>query len=199
MTIINPKPEDDELFQLRQKVNGYPVNAEEDTLHLVIGRAITAWSSLENELFLCYLAAFKTDEVVQLSASYHALSSFKIKRDTILATMKYSLHNNPDLLKEWERLDARLKNNGQTRAQIAHYPLVNQMTTDKGTHPILRPCMYDVNVVQTKLNKNNKLPRLGIKEIEKAGHYFSKLSCDLSQFHHRLNPNPKKIPHNLDF
>ncbi len=199
MTIVNPKPEDDELFQLRQKVNGYPINAEEDALHLVIGRAITAWSSLENELFLCYLAAFKTDEVIQLSASYHALASLRIKRDTILATMKYSLHDKPDLLKEWERLDSRVKTNGQRRAQIAHYPLVYLMTRDNGNHPVLKPGMYDVNIIQTKLNKNNKLPRLNIKEIEKSGNDFSKLSHDLKKFHYILSPAPKKIPHNLDF
>lgn len=176
------------------------LNKEQDALHLEIGRAITAWSSLEDELFLCYLAAHKTSEVVLLSASYHALASLKMKRDMINDVMQYALGDNPDSLKEWKRLNGRLKNLGTTRTQIAHYPMVAQMFPDNTTHMVLRPSMYNVSVVLKKLDKQgNKLPRLDIKKVDKAGKDFFKLSRDLAEFHRKLNPDPSVIPHNLNF
>ena len=196
MAIINPKPEDDELFKLRQKVNGHPVNAEQDALHLVIGRAITAWSSLEGDVFLCYLIASKPENVEASTAAYHAIVASRTKLEMCNAAMNFYLNNDEELRDEWEAIYKKIGSLLKIRANIAHYTMVT--ITGKRARTVLRPSMYNINLV--KGNTKKKLPKLTIKDIQSNIRQLAELTLDLRAFIDKLNPSGNlKISHNLDW
>jgi len=208
---FNPKPEDDSLHHYRRKTgNGRAIDDGVDTLHLVIGRAITAWSGIEDDIFVCYLIASNPGNVAAFTAAYNTIQQPRNKIEICYAAMIFYLIDKDDLVAEWEDIYRRSISCLKIRNQIAHFLPAHIGGME---YPVLKPSIYKVSnlteiVINNEDHKNvrlkdredSRLTRLTISDIDGDVKHFRQLHSDLLKFTDKIRPSEGlKIAHNLDY
>jgi hypothetical protein len=210
MLRLNPKPEDDSLHKYRKKIGNTVVDDGYDALHLLIGRAITAWSSIEDELFLCYLIASQPVNVAAFTAAYNTIVLPKNKLDTCNAAMQFYLLEKSELVAEWEKIYQAVSSCLNTRNRIAHFLPVTVVGVEC---PILSPSHYKINnlteividedaneKIQLKGKEGFKISRYTLTDIRDHVARFQQTHLDLAAFINKIRPaHGLVIAHNLDY
>jgi hypothetical protein len=97
-------------------------------LYTAVGRALSAWSHVEECLCAIYTRTIITDPnapVGYAMASFWAVESFRGKLNVIDAAIKLRCHGKTELLAMWEIIYKRCRQKNANRNELAHGTVMN--------------------------------------------------------------------------
>lgn len=107
----------------------------EQQLYLNVGKCLTRWNQVENEvaILVSYGCSFDSFEPMEISVGYWSIISFEARLkwcDTVVS-LRTRGKKYEDLSARWTSLNSRLKHKSQQRAKIAHGSVVARLHVEK--------------------------------------------------------------------
>ena len=97
-------------------------------IYTAVGRALSAWSHVEECLCAIYTRSIMTDQNAPIgyaSASFWAIESFRGKLNVIDAAIKLRCHNKTELVAMWGVIYKRAREKNNNRNELAHGTVMN--------------------------------------------------------------------------
>lgn len=164
--------------------------SEEDEFYAALGRAISEFAEVEDQLYVLYGEIMKPQIWKISSATYHVSKTFENKRELVRTALEASYGSEINEYKKlhdlWKKIDADLQEAGKRRNKIAHLPVVD--TYGESLH--IRPSFFNAkSMIKGDFRKaefNYDLARLQQLKQE-----FNKLVGDIRMFANELPLQPQ--------
>lgn len=105
-----------------------PTKEQFDEVYTAVGRALSAWSSIEHALCTTFTYAIITDPwaaVGYAHASYWAVESLIGKLNMVDAAVKLRCYELPEILKLWSVIYKRMREKNNRRNELAHGTVIH--------------------------------------------------------------------------
>ncbi|WP_342150984.1 hypothetical protein [Methylorubrum sp. SB2] len=112
--------------------------------YTAIGRCITAWAHVEDELAAIYMEAIGAPNSAPAFASFYAVQSPEVKISITHSAVSMRLASG-DVLSRWKSLYNRATKRRKTRNAIAHYQVMINPQAKRDKQYELRPMIRDLN------------------------------------------------------
>jgi hypothetical protein len=131
-----------------------------DSLYIAVGRALSAWSAVEEALCSIYVRSLMPDhktEVGSAIASFWAVDAFSSKLNMADASIQFRFAREQQLLSAWKILKKRAGDKSRARNELAHGCVMTMSYRVQRKEPMVRemffaPSMYkQLNLLATKI------------------------------------------------
>jgi hypothetical protein len=164
-----------------------------DQLFLNVGKCLTAWNNVENELLIILEYALSEDlhsVRAEVGIGYWAVISFEARLRWCNSVLSYRLRGKAyaELLAQWNTLHNKLHKKSQKRAEIAHGSVVTTMERGKTDFsyyfiPYFHKRVLDYHALPREEFHKAHLPthakHLAVADMEQRRISFDKLSEEL--------------------
>ncbi len=164
--------------------------SEEDEFYAALGRAISEFAEVEDQLYVLYGEIMKPQIWKISSATYHVSKTFDNKRELVRTALEASydseINEYTELHNAWKKIDNDLQEAGKKRNKIAHLPVVD--TYGEPLH--IRPSFFNAKSMMKgdyrKADFNYDLAKL-----QQLRNEFNKLVGDIRLFVNELPLQPQ--------
>jgi hypothetical protein len=166
--------------------------SERDQLFMQVGRTLTAWNHIEEELLYLLEYAHSSDGIVgaELSVGYWAVVSFeaRLKWCSAVVAFRTRFPAYGDLSSEWNALSNYLIEKARKRAEVAHGS-VKSITDEKNRlvncfvpyyHKRMMEFRFRAHDDQTSLERT--LTPLALKDLQQREESFARLAKRIAKF-----------------
>lgn len=182
----------------------FPTPEKESEFYEALGRAVTSWANLEEELFDIAFSILGTTMERAAIVFYRTpnLDSRLTLTDDLVHSFfpKHEPGEHPDpTLKLWREFQTEIRNNLGTRNRLAHHPtgpVVDVYESEDGAeHKIeIRQASYQSTGERLRKRERIHLDPLGIEEIRGHAQIISRLTDQLRNFRKLYFPRPLLTP-----
>jgi hypothetical protein len=178
-----------------------PIEEERLMVHYYIGRAIAAWSHVEDCLRYLVHSCFENrgDQDVThraLSVGFFSIDTTRGRIDFAEGVVQRRFQGRHD--DEWRALVQRVRSVSQNRNKLAHWPIREFPKNAAGRRVLLHPWVYEVP--RQRPNWKNPVPPAkaqALRDVVKMELAFIAVRCALENFRARLDGRPEphaKVP-----
>lgn len=153
---------------------------EEKEFYYALGRAISKWADIENNLFLLYQRIINSENRFGMSASYFSIVNFSNKLDMVNKVLRASFYEN-EMVEKWERLFDRIRSNNIHRNHIAHFSTTFNNLNKSGHTIYLSPSISNINAAIAGKTLSKKFT-YNTERLEELVPVFSQLAKDIHLF-----------------
>lgn len=172
--------------------------------YAAIGRCITAWAHVEDELAAIYVEAIGAPNSAPAYASFYAIQSPEVKISITHSAVSMRLVKG-DVLAHWRSLYNRATKRRKTRNAIAHYQVIVNPQAKHNSQYELRPLIRDLNnIAKYGRDPLKGYPVFTQRMLEATERSLCALSWDLKMYAYVLGrfleqraPEPS-LDHRLD-
>ena len=96
---------------------------KQEDIYTAVGRALSAWSLVEEHLCLIFTRVTISDPMAPTGATmaaFWAIESFRGKLNAVDAALRLNFSKTPSIIGEWERLYKRAREKNNLRNDLAH-------------------------------------------------------------------------------
>lgn len=159
-----------------------PEEEEDLRFFAAIGRCVTAWSHVEDELAAVYMEAIGAPLSAPAFAAFYAVQSPEVKISIVNSAVSLRLQEGP-MLNRWKGFYNRASKRRKTRNSIAHYQVTVDPRLKIGRRYRLQPPIKDINNI-AKYGTNLRIgyPVYCQETLEAAARAFGALSWGLKEY-----------------
>jgi hypothetical protein len=170
------------------------MNEEAIALHFLLGRAISAWASVERSLCAVSSACFTKHNFNSSTLMFFSIDNFRSKLQSVdnLFSTKFDGTKNA---RDWERIHQTLERLSSIRNKLAHYHAVTY-TGIPGRRIILVPILSKTPRLKQKTPKP-PAGSLAIRDIAYAIHQFEAVGHALDFLFLRVTKQKHHLPASL--
>jgi hypothetical protein len=156
-----------------------------------LGKAITTWAHVEYMLFFIVLGCFDESKIQSLGVGFFSIDSFAAKLKYVKKILEYKsqVTANPDVIKDWDKLEKDMRDLVQKRNKLAHRQVLVNGQGKPGRKYILVPWIIPFDQ-RPKQSKNKQTDSICLSDIIDYRNEFSALAFSLMNFSNILRGQP---------
>lgn len=166
-----------------------PKRGQVRTFYEALGRAISAWQSVERGMYEVFRALAASKRPGPIAAAFFSVTTLRAKLSMTDAAAQFALHGS-HALKDWNGLLKRIEKESRHRNQVAHqvvYVEFHEVVKAKRVH--LSPEIS--NTTYALPDKRKKIQPYTAQRLRECQKAFRSLAYDLRAFARRI-PEPKE-------
>lgn len=148
-----------------------------------VGKAITRWSRLEDDLMKVFVAAIRAPDNAPPAAAFFAVINFNTKLQMTEAAL-YAALGDQSIFKDWQKLRDQINTSNKFRVRLAHHSLVSYPQAEPGQRAQLEPTIHNPD---TWPSGRTKPKPTVLSAVTSASERFDELSKQLSIFSERIS------------
>jgi hypothetical protein len=185
------KPSTKSLRQLSELFYpNYPKKSQLKTFHAQLGKTISSWQLVENNLYAVYRNLIESARPGALAAAFFSVPAFRAKLNLTSAALRFAMYDNKQILADWQTLINKAQKKADRRNEIAHgmvYTEFNEKRKERKVYvgPIL-------NDTRDKVSKqDNEVEPITLKRLKEYEKDFRNLAREFRYFARRI-PQPEE-------